>query len=90
VPGLGTLAMATTHASLCGQRLLEADVAALRLFYKFGPMRNRELREHFVYDAQTIDQADLDDLLVLAPRRSPLAPKPWLDDRPLRPFSRNI
>ena len=53
---------------LCQQRFHELDVETLRLFYQFGPARNRDLRAHCVYDREVIAQDDLDDLLVLTPK----------------------
>ena len=51
------------------QQFYEADVEALKLFYEFGPARNRSLREHHVCENAVIAQDELDDLLVLMPRR---------------------
>jgi predicted GIY-YIG superfamily endonuclease len=53
---------------LCQQRFHEMDVETLRLFHRFGPARNRDLREHCVYDREVIAQDDLDDLLALTPK----------------------
>ena len=42
--------------------------AGKKLFYQFGPTRNRSLRDHHFYEDETIAQDELDDLLVLMPR----------------------
>lgn len=60
-------------ADLCQQRFHELDVETLRLFHRFGPARNRDLREHWVYEHEVIAQDDLDDLLVLTQKPPLLA-----------------
>ena len=62
------VATLTNDAAVCLQRFHEADVAILKLFHQFGPARNRSLRDNFVYENEVIGQAELDDLLVLAPK----------------------
>lgn len=63
----------STDAALCQQRLYELDMEALRLFHRFGPARNRDLRAYCFYDREVIAQDDLDDLLVLTPKPPRLA-----------------
>jgi excinuclease UvrABC nuclease subunit len=65
---LTTTAPMPCESMLCQQRLHELETEALKLFYQFGPARNRNLREHCVYDSALIAQDDLDDLLVLTPK----------------------
>jgi hypothetical protein len=67
------VATVTDGTALCLQRFHEADVATLKLFYQFGPARNRSLRDNFVYENEVIGQEELDDLLVLMPRASTLS-----------------
>ena len=52
-------------ALLCLLRLYEQDLLALREFFRFGPARNRNLRNHCAMDSQIIQKAELDDLLVM-------------------------
>lgn len=64
VPGVET--------ELCLARLCEQDLESLAHFQRFGPVRNRHLREHCAHPELVIAQDELDDLLVIAPPQ----PKP--------------
>jgi hypothetical protein len=61
-------------------RLWDHDMECLREFYQLGPQRNRELRWRFDLAKGVIDQAELDDLLVIcrqeARLRSTASPQP--------------
>ena len=61
----------STEVDLCLRRFHEMDVEMLRLFHRFGPVRNRALREQCIYGGEVIAQNDLDDLLVVAPKPRP-------------------
>lgn len=60
---------ANVHAQgeLCLARLCELDLESLARFQRFGPARNRHLREHCAHPEPVIAQDELDDLLVIAP-----------------------
>jgi excinuclease ABC subunit C len=47
------------------RELHEQDLESLRVFFEFGPARNRKLRQNSVLDRDLIGQSELDDLLVL-------------------------
>lgn len=64
----GLLARETVPA--CFRPLHEQDTEALRMFFRFGPARNRALRERCAFDRELVAQSELDDLLVLAGRRT--------------------
>jgi excinuclease UvrABC nuclease subunit len=52
--------------------LVRNDLEILRLFFQFGPARNRRLRDRCGLDSVLIQQAELDDLLVLErPQKQP-------------------
>lgn len=57
---------------LCLARLCEQDLESLAHFQRFGPARNRHLREHCAHPELVIARDELDDLLVIAPPQ----PKP--------------
>ncbi len=60
---------------ICFRQLHEQDIEALRMFFRFGPARNRHRRERCAFDHEIIAQSELDDLLVLAgpsTRKQPL------------------
>lgn len=60
------------ETELCLERLREQDLESLAQFQRFGPARNRHLREHCTHPETVIAQDELDDLLVIAPPQ----PKP--------------
>lgn len=51
--------------------LWEQDLERLSDFYRFGPERSLELRQHFEITEPVINSAELDDLLVLRRQPSP-------------------
>ena len=51
----------------CLSRWHEADLEAAEEFHRFGPARNRRIRDHIGHADALIAQTELDDFIVLAP-----------------------